>query len=424
MADTKDVNAGREMALFRYGIIAPVIQGVFPDVSAKAYYRRVSENPLTLPNGETFLFKPGTLEKWTAYYKNGSMDALMPKTRSDKGSVRVLSRECIDEIYNIKEKFPRLGATQIHIRLIENGFITADTSVRTIQRLIKNCNLKAGVSPETKDRKAFEEAYFGGMWQADTCYFCYIKEGGKSRQVYLVSIIDDHSRLIVGARFFYEDDAANFQILLKDAIATYGIPNKTYVDHGGPYDNKQLAYICGDIGTVLLHAPVCDGASKAKVERSFRTAKTTWLYGIDPSEFNSLAEFNVELNEYVRRNNTRVNSSFGCTPMDRFLASKDKIKMPQSREWLDQCFMNRDSRKVRKDATISFKCLQFDVPMQFIGQNVELRFLPGRITEAVILYDNHFYPLQLTDKVANGKTKRQNGPAIDYAKMGGGSDDV
>jgi hypothetical protein len=29
--------------------------------------------------------------------------------------------------------------------------------------------------------------------------------------------------------------------------------------------------------------------------------------------------------------------------------------------------------------------------------------------------------MKLTDKIANGKTKRQDGPVIDYSKMGGES---
>ena len=54
-------------------------------------------------------------------------------------------------------------------------------------------------------------------------------------------------------------------------MAAYGIPHKLYVDNGAPYSNDQLSYICGSIGTVLLHTPVRDGASKGKVERNFRT---------------------------------------------------------------------------------------------------------------------------------------------------------
>ncbi len=121
------------------------------------------------------------------------------------------------------------------------------------------------------------------MYQADTSYTTYIKEGGKSRHTYLIHVMDDHSRLIVAARFFCNDNAYNFQIVLKDAIARHGICNKLYIDHGSTYANAQLTLICGSLGIVKIHTPVRDGASKAKVERSFRTIKDTWLYGFDTS---------------------------------------------------------------------------------------------------------------------------------------------
>lgn len=94
-------------------------------------------------------------------------------------------------------------------------------------------------------------------------------------------ILDDYSRMIVGGRLFYQENAYNFQKVLKDAVAAYGIPNKLYVDSGAPYKNRQLDMICASIGTVLLHTPVRDGASKGKVERNFRTLKERWLYGLD-----------------------------------------------------------------------------------------------------------------------------------------------
>ena len=68
-------------------------------------------------------------------------------------------------------------------------------------------------------------------------------------------IIDDHSRLLVGGELFYNDNAANFQKVLKDAIATYGIPDKLYVDNGGPYCNEQLSLICGAVWVPFFFIP-------------------------------------------------------------------------------------------------------------------------------------------------------------------------
>ena len=257
------------------------------------------------------------------------------------------------------------------------------------------------------------------MWQTDTCYFPYVTEDGKSRRVYAVCIIDDHSRLIVAGELFYNDSAANFQHVFKRAVQTHGIPMKLYTDNGAPYANEQLSLVCGSIGTVLLHTKVRDGASKAKIERFWRTAKETWLYGLDMEQIRSLSEFNARFQEYLRSYNTSMHSGIGCTPFERYRASETCTLIPQSKEWLDECFLNRIFRKVRKDATVSIDKVSFDVPMQFIDQKVEIRFRPGEMDSAVIIYENERFPLRPTDKIDNCRTKRQNGLSIDYAKLGG-----
>ena len=148
-------------------------------------------------------------------------------------------------------------------------------------------------------------------------------------------ILDDHSRMIVGGKLYYQENAANFQKTLKEAIAAYGIPNKLYVDNGSPYSNDQLSFICGSVGTVLLHTPVRDGASKGKVERNFRTLKERWLYGLDVSQIQGLKEFNRLLSEYIRRHNTTKHGSTGQSPLERYMATNGRIRRPQSREWLE-----------------------------------------------------------------------------------------
>jgi transposase InsO family protein len=308
--------------------------------------------------------------------------------------------------------------TQIHVRLVQEGLIPATVSVRSVQRYIKVHGLRnTAISGLQKDRRAFEEPFFGAMWQADTCYFPYVPdEKGKKQRTYLLAIVDDHSRMVVGARLFFEDSAYNFQKLLKDAVATFGIPNKCYVDHGPSYENSQLSFICGNIGTVLIHAPVRDAAAKAKVERMFGVLKQRWLHGLDTGQIKSIDEFNRELAEAVRKHNLTVNTSTGQTPMDRCLATRGQIRIPKSEEWLDECFMNRIVRKVRNDATLSLHNTQFDASMQFIRQTVEVRFLPDRLSEAYIFDNGRRFPLKLTDKQANSRAKREDWPTVDYSK--------
>lgn len=254
------------VAQFRFALIAPVIQGLYSDASATEYYKRITEKPLKLPDGTAVTYSYKTVEKWASMYKRGGYDALMPQARSDKGSARALSDAAIEEIYKVKEKFPRLNATQIYHHLVGNGLLSSKVNVCSVQRFIRRNDLKSARNPNVRDRKQFEEDAFGRMWQADTCYLPHITEDGQVRRVYAIMIIDDHSRLLVGGELFYSDNAANFQKVFKDAIAAYGIPSKLYVDNGCSYANEQLSLICGSLGVVLLHTRVRDGASKAYVK--------------------------------------------------------------------------------------------------------------------------------------------------------------
>jgi len=407
----KRLDKGLEMANFRWGLIAPVVNGLFPDESAAAYYRRIAENPIKRPDGSEFHYKPKTIERWKSRYDQYGFDALISKERSDRGEVRVLPDAVKQYVREIMEKYPKLGSAQIFEMLKQEGL--AVSSVRTLQRFVKS-ERKMSANTNNKDRMAFEYEEFGVLWQCDTSFFPYIIEQGKSRRTYLINIVDDHTRMIVAAELFYEDNAYNFQKVLKKACSAFGICSMLYCDHGSAYENKQLSMICGSLGIKLIHAPIRDGAAKAKVERSFGTAKSRWIYGLDVENIHSLAEFNALLVDYVRKHNLEVNKSTGQSPIERYEVSAKHVRIPKSQEWLDEAFMNRVTRLVRKDATISIKPYLFDAPKQFIGQTVEIRYLPGQWDNAYIMDNGIHYPLRITNKNENARVKRDNIYDIDY----------
>ena len=407
-----------KMAHFRFALIAPVIQGLFPDASEAAYYRRVTEEPIIRPDGTPYKYSPDTLERWTGLYRKYGMDGLISGTRKDKGVSRKLNSDAINEIYRLREKFPRINGVMIHQMLIHGGFLDATVSVRAVQRFLKENDLKSARNPQIRDRKAYEMPEFGCMWQADTAYLPYITENGRSHRTYLIMIIDDHSRLIVGGEIFYNDNAYNYQKVLKQAIATYGLPDKLYMDHGGSFENDQLTLILDSLGIVESHAPVRDGAAKGKVERNFRTLRSRWLSTLDVSTIHTLSEFNLQLADYIRRHNTTVHSGTGETPVDRFMRTKDHVRIPKSEEWLNECFTNRTTRKVNNDSCITIDGVWYDVPPQFIGMKVDVRFLPGHMEDAYILHGDMRFPITQTNKNENARTKRSNFPTIQYTTEG------
>lgn len=407
-----------EIASIRLAIIQPAFNGTYPDQNKKSYYTRIAQTPVRLPDGRHVTYTAGTMACWESDYKKGGFDALIPKDRSDAGKSRKLDDDAIAAIVRIREKYPRINATEIYGKMIREGIITrSEVSLSTVQRYIKKHGLTGAQNPGQKDRKAFEEEYACGMYQADTLYGPYITEDGKHRRTYCIMILDDKTRMIVGGRFFYADNAYNFQKVFKEAVSARGIPSKLYVDNGSPYKNEQLSLICGQLGTVLIHTPVRDGSSKGKVERNFKTLRNRFLNVLDPEELTGIDDLNSRLADYINRHNTTIHSATGQTPQDRYMADIRFIKFAKSREWLDECFMNRIVRLVRNDATVTIDKTFYDVPMEFMRTRVEIRFLPDDMEHAYIFFEGKKYPVRKTDKVANSKTKRNNPYNLTY---GGG----
>ena len=410
--ETKDAVA---VASIRLSVIQPAFNGTFPDMCKKAYYDRIATKPLKLPDGREVRYSPCTFACWESDYRKGGFDALMPKKRADKGHSRKLDADVIAKIYELRKKYPRLSAAGIRDKMIADGLINAaDVSVTTFQRFIKKNNLKGACAPGQKDRRAFEEESSTGMYQADTLYGPYINENGSSKRTYCVMILDDKSRLIVGGKFFYQDNSINFQEVLHDAVAAYGIPAKLYVDNGSPYKNEQLSLICGQPGTLLIHTPVRDGASKGKVERNFRTLRSKFLDAIDPLELKNITQLNLMLADYIRSHNTSVHSATGMTPYSRYMEDLCHIRMPKDREWLDECFLHRVKRRVRNDSTVIIDKKLYDVPMEFIRSTVEVRYRPEDPDSAFIFDNGRRCPICPTDKTANARIKRNNGYSVPY----------
>lgn len=411
----QELNNRIAIASLRLAAIQPAFNNTYPDMNKKAYYARIAKQPFKFPDGHEVLFAPGTYACWETDFRKGGFDALIPKARSDKGRTRKLDADAIAKIYDLHERYPRLTATGIRDKMIMDGFIReSDASIATFQRFIKKNNLKGASSPGKKDRKAFEEEFSTGMFQADTLYGPFITENGVSKRTYCIMILDDRSRMIVGGKFFYEDNNVNFLKVFKEAVSSYGIPRKLYVDNGASYKNSQLPLICGQLGTVLIHTPVRDGASKGKVERNFRTLRTRFLDTLDPASLSSITELNRLLIDYIRTYNTSIHSATGMVPHTRYIEDLFQVRMPKSREWLNDCFLYRVKRKVRNDSTILLDKLLFDVPMEYIRSYVEIRYEPGDTNSAFIYEDGKRIPIRLTDKVENSKTKRNNTYALTY----------
>ena len=243
----------------------------------------------------------------------------------------------------------------------------------------------------------------------DTSHGPIITIDGKKVRTYLIQLIDDASRLIVGYQFFLRDNALNFQLVLKQAIKTYGIPKRLFVDNGTPYKNQQLSLICATIGIALIHAKSYSPESKAKIERSFRTVKDNFINCKDWTKYNSLEALNEEYRDYiVKEYNSKFHSGINDIPRNRFQRDFDKIKFISSHDEIDKMFLHVEEKTVAMDATVRILGKDFEVPQKYIKQRILIKYSPDDLS-FVYVFNNKNNTLEKAypvDKIANSKMKR------------------
>ena len=398
-----------EIALFKYAIIAPLVNDIYESKSKEEFYRTAASKQYKLPNEKMTTLTAGTIKRWYLEYKRDGFEALKPKSRNDAGYSRKIPNEYIEKIEEIKEKYPHITGKAIYKKLLEEGIINAsDVSISSLYRFLNNNKLHEHNQVE---RKAFEMEFANDCWQGDTSHGPIITVDGKKVQTYLIQLIDDASRLMVGYKFFLRDNALNFQIVLKDAIKTYGIPKRIFVDNGTPYKNMQLKSICASMGIALIHAKPYSPESKAKIERSFRTVKDNFINCKDWNVVNSLEELNKEYNEYIASEyNSKYHSGIENIPRNRFQKDYDKIKFIESKEEIEKIFLHIEEKPVAADSTIRLRGKDFEVPQKYIKQRILIKYSPEDLSHVYIYNpkEKKLEKIEPVDKIANSKMKREN----------------
>ena len=408
----------QELALFKFSLIAPVVNDTYQAASKIQYFREVAAKTHTLPNGNHVRVSSNTIKKWYLLYKNNGIDALIPKRRSDIGIPRTFDEIAIKKIYDIKAQFPYITGKLVYQKLLEEGYIKrSTTSISSVNRYLRENDL-GRKSTSQVERKAYEMEFANDCWQADTSVAATIKVDGIKRKTHLVLVIDDASRVITHAEFFFNDNAVNMQKVFKKAVLKFGIPKRLFVDNGSPYKNNQLSLICASLGVVLIHSRPFSAASKGKAERVFRTLKDNWLNAIDWNEFDSLESLNDAFYNFLNEKymNT-MHSAIGMSPRERYLKDLPRVKFIP-KEILDEHFLHRVTRTVNNDATIKLYSELFEVPQKYIRQKINVRYSPLQLDKAYVFDQNNVltdtvYPLKKTD---NSRVKRN---VLDYTIMKG-----
>lgn len=413
-----DQERKHNLALMKYSAIAPLITGLSDDyTSLNAFYRDVSAKGVLHPDGSIRHYAPATIESWYRKYKQDGFDGLIPSGRADHGKPRRLDDDLQEQIRYLKTNYPRMSASAIFRQLHDNGSLKhGQVSESTVNRYVNL--ISAQMKTTTKqDMRRYERAHINEVWCGDSSAGPYLKTAdGKKHRVYVIALIDDASRFILGADVFFNDTFVNLMSVMKSAVSKYGRPKVFNFDNGAAYKNRQMELLAARIGSVISYCRPYTPTQKAKIERWFRTLKDQWMASLDMRDFHTLEELRGSLLTFVRSYNQRPHSSLkGMSPQERFFQEPELIcRLPD--EQIESSFLLEIERRVSADSVIVIDQVEYEVDYRFAKQRITLRYTPDMKDIFIVEADGSLTPIRLLNKHDNASVKR------DKVRLTGGED--
>lgn len=374
------------IALLKHQIISPVLMDSGP--AQMTYFQQMSQKEFDVPGRGPRRYAPGTMRLWLYAYRKKGFQGLMPITRHDRGAFRVLSDSLKNEIRKTRQEHYDLSCVKFYDRLMGNDvFKLKPVGIETVRRFLKAEGLYKNRT--ATPRKRFEMRYFGELWTTDFMHGPHLINGKRKRRAILMAIIDDHSRMIVGYKWDWAENTKLLENVFKEAILGYGCPDRLYCDNGPAFSSHYLNLVCANLGIGLVHSKPYDSPSRGKIERFFRTVRQNFLPDFkDDDPQLSLQKLGEAFDIWIRDYHQKTHSGIQMRPLDRYQVSiRNYPRKRVDEELLEEHFLVSTQRSVGKDSTVSLGNVVYEVPPQFIGKRVDLKFSQDR-PDSIFLYEN------------------------------------
>jgi putative transposase len=397
----------KQIAAFRFGVIGELVNGANLDHGEKErLLREKCARKWTIPfSGRTRISRT-TMLRWIRAYERGRgrLDALYPQDRKDRGKSRSLDEETGLALIALRKELPGATAGRLMAEMQRRGWITPgiDLTRSTLYRFLHQHDLMGRPASIPSDRRKYEAELPNDLWQADVMHGPRVDDGGKMKKAYLIAIIDDHSRLIPYGRFYVSEKLVCWLDALENALARRGLPRKLYVDNGSAFRSKQFEAITASLGISLIHSRPYKPQGKGKIERWFKTVRSSFLADYSATTMDRL---NRDFLVWVDGYHQKTHSGTGQKPLARFAAHTPCLR--HAPENLRDYFRQTVLRRVAKDRTVTINGRLFEAPVRLIGKRVTLFYHDDHpeAVEAVFNGQSHGM-IPLVDIHVNCRVKR------------------
>ncbi len=330
-----------------------------------------------------------TIRNYLSRYREKGAEGLLFHKPKGPSSPRVHEPRLREKILKLIEERPSRTVPQLR-RLLSADSELAEAVGQVSDRSIYRFLAEAGLTQKARREKSigvgkrsyhkFEASCSMELVQGDARDGIWLPKAPGDEQVrktYLFAWVDDYSRRILHAEYFWDEKLPRMEKTFKTMVLRWGIPKKCYLDNGHVYIASHFAFILAQLKIKKIHHGPYRSWAKGKVESVMKTIKRDFQAEAQRAGFKTIEELNSALwawleVEYNRRNH----SSTGEPPAVRFEKGipKDHRRI-EDLKWFEDLFLLYVYRKVGKWGTIKFEGNQYHTEAT-AGSTIEIRYSP------------------------------------------------
>lgn len=387
-------NENDELALARYAVIAPLVCRELSKTELHAECHRIASTMHRFPGNAMKRVSRRNLRRWVKWYKEGrrlndgrqtapGLDALRALVRDDSGVPKRLSPGLIERAVRLRAEEPS-RTTATLVALLQSEAVARGEAPPAIREATLAHHLRTRratrkvMKQDGRTYPRFEHAHRNDLWQGDMTGGLWLPnpvDPRKPRQAFLHAMIDDHTRYVPHAEFYFRQTVTCLLDGFRKAVHAGGLCSTLFVDNGPAYQHRQLERMAARLGIQVVFATPYHPQGKGKIERFFGHVKESFYPEARRANLQSLQDLNEFFWGWLEQYHAREHASLDAAPRTRWEEGAEHARWPDPAT-LAEAFLWEEERSVDRTGCVHLADNAYPVPEHLVGQKVSLRFDP------------------------------------------------